>query len=152
MCTTYTQTTVCSTCTQTTMCSTYTQTTVCSTYTQTTMCSTYLQTTVCSTYSQTTVCSTYTQTSVVQLTHKFLGTGGSSYRRTTVFNIHTDWDRRCRDRMIVGFTYVISAYHDWCYEFESRSRRGIQHYVIKFVSDLRQVGGFLRVLQFPQPI
>jgi len=28
----------------------------------------------------------------------------------------------------------------------------IQHYVIKFVSDLRQVGGFLRVLQFPQPI
>jgi hypothetical protein len=27
-----------------------------------------------------------------------------------------------------------------------------QHYVIKFVSDLRQVGGFLRVLQFPPPI
>jgi hypothetical protein len=24
----------------------------------------------------------------------------------------------------------------------------MQHYVIKFVSDLRQVGGFLRVLQF----
>jgi len=28
----------------------------------------------------------------------------------------------------------------------------IQHYVIKFVSDWRQVGGFLRVLQFPPPI
>jgi hypothetical protein len=28
----------------------------------------------------------------------------------------------------------------------------IQHYVIKFVSDLRQVGGFLRVLQVPPPI
>jgi hypothetical protein len=28
----------------------------------------------------------------------------------------------------------------------------IQHYVIKFVSDLRQVGGFRRVLQFPAPI
>jgi hypothetical protein len=28
----------------------------------------------------------------------------------------------------------------------------IQQYVIKFVSDLRQVGGFLRVLQFPLPI
>jgi hypothetical protein len=28
----------------------------------------------------------------------------------------------------------------------------IQHYLIKFVSDLRQVGGFLRVLQFPPPI
>jgi len=28
----------------------------------------------------------------------------------------------------------------------------IQHYVIKFVSDLHQVGGFLRVLWFPPPI
>ena len=28
----------------------------------------------------------------------------------------------------------------------------IQHYVIKFVSDLRQVGSFLRVLLFPPPI
>jgi hypothetical protein len=27
----------------------------------------------------------------------------------------------------------------------------IQHYVIKFVSDLRQVGGFLWVLRFPPP-
>jgi hypothetical protein len=37
-------------------------------------------------------------------------------------------------------------------EFESRSGRGIQHYVIRFVSDLRQDGGFLRVLLFPPPI
>jgi hypothetical protein len=28
----------------------------------------------------------------------------------------------------------------------------IQHYVIKFVSDLWQVGGFLRLLRFPPPI
>jgi hypothetical protein len=28
----------------------------------------------------------------------------------------------------------------------------IQHYVIKFASDLRQVGGFLRVPQFPPPM
>ena len=28
----------------------------------------------------------------------------------------------------------------------------IQHYVIKFVSELRQVVGFLRVLWFPPPI
>jgi hypothetical protein len=28
----------------------------------------------------------------------------------------------------------------------------IQHYVIKFVSDLRQVGGFIWVLRFPPPI
>ena len=30
--------------------------------------------------------------------------------------------------------------------------RCMQHYVIKFVSDLRQVSGFLRVLRFPPPI
>jgi hypothetical protein len=28
----------------------------------------------------------------------------------------------------------------------------IQHYVIKFVSDLRQVGGFLCAFRFPPPI
>ena len=28
----------------------------------------------------------------------------------------------------------------------------IQHYVIKCISDLRQIGGFLRVLRFPPPI
>ena len=28
----------------------------------------------------------------------------------------------------------------------------MQHYVIKFVSDLHQVGGFLLVLRFPPPI
>jgi hypothetical protein len=49
--------------------------------------------------------------------------------------------------MVVGFTttYAISAYHHGCCEFKSRTGRGVQHYVIKFVSDLRQVGGFLRV-------
>ena len=38
------------------------------------------------------------------------------------------------DRMVVGFTttYAISVYHHWCCEFESRSARGVQHYVIKF--------------------
>ena len=58
--------------------------------------------------------------------------------------------RRGRDRMVVEFTttYAISAYH-WCWEIESRSGGGAQHYVIKFVSDLRQVGGFLWVLRFP---
>ena len=35
---------------------------------------------------------------------------------------------------------------------ESRSGRSVQHYVIKFISDLRQVGDFLRVLRFPPPI
>jgi len=49
-------------------------------------------------------------------------------------------------------TYAISAYYHCCCEFESRSGRGVQHYVIKLVSDLRQVGGFLRVLRYPPPI
>jgi hypothetical protein len=59
--------------------------------------------------------------------------------------------RRGRDRMVVEFTttYAISAYHNWWCEFESWSGRGVQHYVIKFVSDLWQVCGFLR---FPPPI
>jgi len=34
----------------------------------------------------------------------------------------------------------------------SNTNNSIQPYVIKFVSDLRQVGGFLRVLLFPPPI
>jgi hypothetical protein len=57
--------------------------------------------------------------------------------------------RRGRDRVVVGFTttYAISADHHWCCEFESG--RVVQHYVIKYVSDLRQVGDFLRVPRFP---
>jgi hypothetical protein len=34
----------------------------------------------------------------------------------------------------------------------SNATQAIQHYVIKLVSDLQQVGCFLRVLQFPPPI
>jgi hypothetical protein len=56
--------------------------------------------------------------------------------------------------MVVGFTttYAISAYHHWCCEFESHSGWRVQHYVIKLVSDLPQVGGFPRVIRFPLPI
>ena len=65
-------------------------------------------------------------------------------------------DSHGRDRMVVGFitTYAISAYHHLCCDFESHSGEvyAIQQYVIKFLSDLRQVGGFLRVLRFPPPI
>jgi len=59
---------------------------------------------------------------------------------------------RCgRDRIVVGFTttYAISAYHHWCCEFDSRPGRGVQNYVIKFVSELRQAGGFLRIIRPP---
>jgi hypothetical protein len=46
---------------------------------------------------------------------------------------------------------VISAYHPLTL-WVRIPFMAIQHYVIKFVSDLRQVGGFLRVLRFPPPI
>jgi hypothetical protein len=73
---------------------------------------------------------------------------------TKMLKILKGWSRRGRDRMVVGFTttYAISAYHHWCCVFESRSGRCVQHYVIKFVSDLRQVGGFLLIFWFPSPI
>jgi hypothetical protein len=63
-----------------------------------------------------------------------------------------------RDRMIVGFTTTytipVSTYHHWSWEFEPRSGEvySIQHYVIKFVSYLRQVGSFIWALRFPPPI
>ena len=57
-----------------------------------------------------------------------------------------------RDRMVVRFTttYAINAYHYFRCEFELHSHEVylIQHYAIKFVSDLRQVCGFLRVPRF----
>jgi len=63
-------------------------------------------------------------------------------------------DRRGRHRMVVGFTttYATDAYHHWCFGFDSRSGRGAHHYVINLASDLREVGGFLRVLRFSPPI
>ena len=58
--------------------------------------------------------------------------------------------------MVVGFstTCAISAYHHYCCEFKPHSGEvySIQHYAIKLVSDLRQIGGFLRVLWFPPSI
>ena len=44
----------------------------------------------------------------------------------------------------ITINVVSSNSHDGVYS--------IQHYVIKFVSDLRQVAGFLPVLRFPPPI
>ena len=67
--------------------------------------------------------------------------------------------RHGRDRMVVEYTttYAISAYHGITTNVvSSHPDHGevylIQHYVIKFVSDLRQVGGFLWALQFPPSI
>ena len=38
------------------------------------------------------------------------------------------------------------------FNLATRSGRSVQHYVIKFVSHLRQVGGFLQAFRFPPPI
>ena len=63
-------------------------------------------------------------------------------------------NRRGREDMVVGCTttYVISAFNHWCCRFDSCSGRRVQHYVIKFVSNLWQAVGFLRILWFLPPI
>ena len=70
---------------------------------------------------------------------------------STIFQLY-----RGRDRMVDRSTtsYAISAYHHWSCEFESHPGGvySIQHYVIKFVGDLQQVGGFLLVFRLPPPI
>ena len=90
-------------------------------------------------------------TPLFKLLGGFLGSWSSPWlvNRTEINKkrsyIHSDHHfirgRRGCDRMVVGFTttYAIGAYHHWCLEFESRSGRGVQHYVIRFVSDSRQV-------------
>ena len=64
--------------------------------------------------------------------------------------------RRGRDRMIVGFTTTYASVPITTNVVIANPAHGevysIQHYVIKFVSDLWQVGGFLRILWFPPPI
>jgi len=56
------------------------------------------------------------------------------------------------DKAVMGslwpWSYGSWIYNYLCNQFESRLGRG----VIQFVSDLRQVGGFLWVLRFPSPI
>ena len=66
--------------------------------------------------------------------------------RAAVVMIIWYWDLQLPMQSVPITTKVVSSntVHDEVYS--------IQHYVIKFVSDLRQVGGFLRVIWFPQPI
>jgi len=73
-----------------------------------------------------------------------------------VFEFELSCGCRGHDRAVVGFitTYAISAYYHLHCDFESRSDEvySIQHYVIKFFSDLRQVSGFSPGTTFPPPI
>ncbi len=65
-------------------------------------------------------------------------------------------EARGPDHMVVELItiYAISTYHHSRCELESRSGEvySIQHYAIKFISDLRQAGGFLQILRFPPRI
>jgi hypothetical protein len=49
---------------------------------------------------------------------------------------------RSRDRMVVGFTTTYAISIITTNVASSNPAQAIQHYVIKFVSDLRHVGGF----------
>ena len=77
-----------------------------------------------------------------------------SYRR--IFRLQLCKGRRGRDRMVVGFTTIpMQSVPITTAVVGSNLDQGevcVQHYVIKFVSDLRQVGSFLWVLRFPPPI
>jgi len=56
-----------------------------------------------------------------------------------------------RDRMVVGFTTTCAFTTKIVNSSSARGEVYSIHYVIKFVSDLRQVGGFFWILQFPPP-
>jgi hypothetical protein len=55
-------------------------------------------------------------------------------------------ERYKKEEIVEGFTLVTPVVR------VSTHIQSVQHYVIKFVSDLRQVDGFLLVHRFPQPI
>ena len=68
-------------------------------------------------------------------------------------------DRRGRDFMVVGFPTTelpVQSVSITTKVVNSNTVLGevypIQHHVIKFISDLRQGGGFLRALRFPPRI
>ena len=73
----------------------------------------------------------------------------SCHGKMFYFYIHGLFDiTESRDRSYGSWFYVVSSNpaHGEVYFFLR------QHYVIKFVSDWRQVDGFLRVLRFPPQI
>ena len=65
-------------------------------------------------------------------------------------------DHRGRDRMVVGFTIPVQSVPITTKVVSSNPVHGevysMQHYLIKFVSDLQHVGGFPQVMRFPPPL
>jgi len=63
--------------------------------------------------------------------------------------------RRDHDPTFVGLktTYVTNRYHHIVMSNPAHGQvYSMHHYVIKFASDLRQVGGILQMFRFPPPI
>ena len=57
--------------------------------------------------------------------------------------VNIEWKRRDRDRMVVGLTSTV--YFVSCISYYGEIYC-MQHYVIKFVNDLWQVGGIPRII------
>jgi hypothetical protein len=72
--------------------------------------------------------------------------------KLTLFSLINTRGRRGRDRMVVGFKQSVPITTSVVSSNPSQTMCTIQYYVIKFVSELRQVGGFLWVLRFSPPI
>ena len=106
--------------------------------------------------------------STPNIMHLLLGTDKPDF--VTQKNINHEWHdwnvvlsewyhicgvgRHGRDRMVVGLAtaYVSSVTKGVGWNPAHRGMHSTQHYVIKFISVLRQVGCFLRVLRLPPPI
>jgi hypothetical protein len=68
--------------------------------------------------------------------------GVKLHKPSGIYQLNQWRSSRGHGRMVVGLWVRIPLGEEY----------SIQYYVIKFVSDLRQVGGFLWVLWFPPPI
>ena len=68
----------------------------------------------------------------------------------TVVSHYISTENPCPLQLFIYF--ILRNIFQWCNCSRSGEAYSIQHYVIKFVSDLRQVGGFLQILRFPPPI
>ena len=58
----------------------------------------------------------------------------------------------CGMVIFVGYKTSLRKEHILCCKQQADSTKWFQHYVLKFVNDLRQFDGFLLVLRFPPPI
>ena len=56
------------------------------------------------------------------------------------------------ERLNIMNVITSNIYSKYCSNHAHYEVSSVQHYVIKFVSDLRQIGGFLWALRFPPSI